>query len=347
MVATFSLTGCKEEVAEEEVAAEEAVVEEVEEWTKTIGYKKEPPYTIGLSTEFMGESWVEIYVAEMKEEIAMYGDDIAEFVHVDSAADIPTQIANMEDFISMGLDVIIMSPTSPTAVIPVLEKAYDAGIVTIVSCNTVETDKYTTQITVDQIQFGIQSAQWLVDELGGKGTILALRGIPGHPSDFERWSGAASVFEQYPDIEVYTDYGHWSYDKAKEVSKAMIAAYPDFDGIWTMGGQMSNAFVDTLVEAGYDPGDYPHGSEDSNGYCKKALEYGIRTFVSSDPVWQGRLVVRAAMDALRGMQILHTVKIPSLGFGPEEVERLTKKDLSDLVWLSSTLSDEELREMFK
>lgn len=369
------LIGCKEEAAEEEVVeevTEEAPAEETTEaqaeqeeswrpegveyewqpveldrWTITTSYIKDPPYTFALSTGFMGESWMETYVAELTEEVEMYGDDIAEFIHVDAAGDIPTQIANIEDLISIGVDAIIIDPLSPTACVPVVEKAFDAGIVTIVNKNGIDTNKYTAFQNNDEVQFGAQSAQWLVDQLDGKGVVLVLRGVPGYGCDIERYAGAASVFSQYPDIEVFEEYGYWSYDKSKEVSKALIAAHPEFDGIWTMGGQMSNAFVDTLLEADYNPADYPHGSEEQNGYCKKALEYGISTFVSAKPVWQGRLAVRAAMDALRGIPVEHTIMVPSPGYGPEEIEKLTRTDLPDLVWLSTTLSDEKLNELFK
>lgn len=320
---------------------------ELNKWVDTTKYRKDPPYTIGLSTGWMTDSWMEIYKTEIDEEVNMYGDMIKEFIHVDSGSDIPTQIANIEDLIARGVDGIIIDALSPTALVPVVEKAYKAGIVTVLSKNGINTENYTAFVNGDNVQWGAQSAQWLVDQLGGKGVILALRGVSGYGVDIERWAGADSVFSKYPDITIYSDYGQWSYDKAKEVSKALIAAHPKFDGIWTMGGQMDHGFIDTLVEAGLNPADYYNGSEDENGYCKLALKYGIKTFVSSFPVWQGRLCVRDIMDALRGVPIIKTTMLPCPGFGPDEIAKLTKQNLSDKSWLSSTLSEEQLNELLK
>ncbi|MBA7625996.1 hypothetical protein ES703_33430 [subsurface metagenome] len=366
----FSVIGCKEkeEAVVEEAAEEEAVVEEAAEdeavkelreaveyqwqpaeldkWTITTSYKKDPPYTIALSTNHMAVTWMEIYKAEMEEELEQYGNDIAEFIHVDAGGDIPTQIANIEDLISRKVDAIIIDPASPTALVPVVEKAFNAGIVTIVNKSGIATTNYTAFQNNDEVQFGQEGAQWLVDQLDGKGIVLGLRGIPGYGVEIERWTGGQLVFSQYPDIELYAEYAEWSYDKAKEVSKALIAAHPDFVGIWSEGGQMSRAMVDTLIEAGLDPADYPHAAEDDNGFCKLALEYGINACATGKPVWLSRLAVRAALDALRGVTVEKFVMVPSPFYGPDELASIVNPEVSDLSWLTTTLSDEEINAMF-
>jgi len=320
---------------------------EPDKWNITTSYKKDPPYTIALSTNHMAVTWMDIYKAEMVDELEGYGDAIKEFIHVDAGGDIPAQIANIEDLISRKVDAIIIDPASPTALVPAVEKAYDAGIVTIVNKSGINTDKYTAFQNNDEVQFGQLGAQWLVDQLGGKGIVLGLRGIPGYGVEIERWTGGQSVFSQNPDIELYAEYAEWSYDKAKEVSKALIAAHPDFVGIWSEGGQMSRAMVDALVEAGLNPADYPHASEDDNGYCKQVLKYGINSCATGKPVWLSRLAVRAAMDALRGVYVQKYVVVPSPFYGPDDIASIVNPEVSDLSWLTTTLSDEEINEMFK
>lgn len=342
-----------EQVSDEVKELQEAVgyrwqPAELDEWNvETLSYKKSPPYTIALSTNHMGVTWMEIYKAEMEDELAMYGDDIAEFIHVDAGGDIPTQIANIEDLISRKVDAIIIDPASPTALVPVTEKAFNAGIVTIVSKSGINTTNYTAFQNNDEVQFGQSGAQWLADQLGGKGVVLGLRGIPGYGVEIERWTGGQSVFKNYPDIKLYAEYANWSYDKAKEVSKALIAAHPDFVGIWSEGGQMSRAMVDALVEADLNPADYPHASEDDNGYCKQVLKYGIPSCATGKPVWLSRLAVRSALDALRGMYIEKYVMVPSPFYGPDDFEKIVNPNLSDLSWLTTTLPDEQINKMFK
>ena len=124
-------------------------------WVVTLStYKKDPPWTIALSTNHMAVTWMDIYKAEMVDELNMYGDKIKEFIHVDAGGDAPTQIANIEDLISRKVDAIIIDPASPTAIAPVVEKAYNAGIVTIVSKSGIGTTKYTAFQNNDEVQFG-------------------------------------------------------------------------------------------------------------------------------------------------------------------------------------------------
>lgn len=347
-----TITVAVADVSEDVEALQEAVgynwqPAELDKWNiDTLDYKKDPPYTIALSTNHMGVTWMEIYKAEMEAELAMYGDDIAEFIHVDAGGDIPTQIANIQDLISRRVDAIIIDPASPTALAPVVERAYNAGIVTIVNKSGINTTNYTAFQNNDEVQFGRSGAEWLVEHIGGEGIVLALRGIPGYGVEIERWTGGQSVFEKYPDIRVYAEYAEWSYDKAKEVSKALITAHPDFVGVWSQGGQMSRAMVDAMLEAGLDPADYPHASEDDNGFCKQVLEYEIPACATGKPVWLSRLAVRSALDALRGMYIEKHVMVPSPFYGPDDFEKIVNPDLSDLSWLTTTLPDEVINEMF-
>jgi ABC-type sugar transport system, periplasmic component len=316
-------------------------------WVVTTSYKKDPPYTIALSTNHMAVTWMDIYKAEMVDELKGYGDKIKEFIHVDAGGDAPTQIANIEDLISRKVDAIIIDPASPTAIAPVVEKAYAAGIVTIVSKSGIATTKYTAFQNNDEVQFGASGAQWLVDQLGGKpGVVLGLRGIAGYGVDIERWTGAQSVFSKHPEIQVFAEYADWSYDKAKEVSKALLAAHPDFVGIYSEGGQMSRAMVDAMVEAGLDPAKYPQASEDDNGFCKQVIKYNLNACASGKPVWLSRLAVRAALDALRGITIEKYVMVPSPFYGPEDIKKIAKPNVSDLSWLTTTLSDAEINAMF-
>ena len=317
-------------------------------WVVTLStYKKDPPWTIALSTNHMAVTWMDIYKAEMVDELNMYGDKIKQFIHVDAGGDAPTQIANIEDLISKKVDAIIIDPASPTAIAPVVEKAYAAGIVTIVSKSGIATDKYTAFQNNDEIQFGALGAQWLVDQMGGKGgVVLGLRGIAGYGVDIERWTGAQSVFSKHPEIQLFAEYADWSYDKAKEVSKALIAAHPDFVAIYSEGGQMSRAMVDAMVEAGLDPAKYPQASEDDNGFCKQVMKYNINACATGKPVWLGRLAARAALDALRGMTIEKYVMVPSPFYVPADIAKIAKPNVSDLSWLTTTLSDAEINAMF-
>ena len=84
------------------------------------------------------------------------------------------------------------------------------------------------------IPAGVKSGEWAVEQLGGKGKVLILRGAPGVVSD-ERGGGFISVVEQHPDIEIvmgpYTDFDR---AKAYDAAQNMLAAHPDINLIYGM-----------------------------------------------------------------------------------------------------------------
>jgi len=133
MVASFSMIGCKteaedeetEEAVEEEVAeeaveeevAEEAVEEEVAEEAKQI--------TVGwVCWDYTSEIWGEIKTGCE----TLSADRGWEFIPTTNDNDNSKMVAAFENFITMGVDGILVSMYDPQAVAEVTLKAKDAGI---------------------------------------------------------------------------------------------------------------------------------------------------------------------------------------------------------------------------
>ena len=64
------------------------------------------------------------------------------------------QVADVENFISQGVDVLIVSPKELAGLTPVVEKAIDAGIPVIVLDRNVNTDRITQFIGGDNVVIG-------------------------------------------------------------------------------------------------------------------------------------------------------------------------------------------------
>ena len=255
-------------------------------------------FTIGSSNISVANTWRVQMVEEAKYEASLH-PQIAELVVTDAGGSVNKQISDIEDLMARGVDALVVAPGSETALNPVLERVYDAGIPVVIFDADASPARYTTKIIADERYFGEVGAEFLADAMGGKGKIIGMRGIAGHAADTDRWEAANEVFARYPDIEVVDSaFADWAYDKGKQVCETLIAAHPDINGIWSSGGAMTQGCAEVLVESGLPL--IPMSGEGNNGFLKAWKELGFPSVSPISPTFMGAQGVVAALRALEG-----------------------------------------------
>ena len=314
-------------------------------------YKKDPPYKIGYITSWRGNPWQEVNIAEFKREVER-SPLITDYVHMDSAGSVDTEISNLRDMFTMWkagkLDAIIVDPLDAMALADTVAEIYDAGCPIITFNNAVNTTKYNCYVGNDPWTFGTLSAEWLAKELGYKGRILFFRGLKGYPIDLGRSGGGLSVFEKYPDIKVVAiEYADWSYDKAKKKFISMVAAHPKFDAIYSVGGQMSNAITDAMLELGMDPSKYLHASEDQNGFMQKCIKHNIKAYASCHPSICSAISVVLIEMLLQGYPVPKMYFYPTPGIPSERFKDYVRPKAPEGIFVFTPLSDKLLNKIIK
>jgi len=314
-------------------------------------YKKAPPYKIGFITGWRGNPWQEVNIQEFKREVER-SPLITEYVHMDCAGSVDTEISNLRDMFTMykagKLDGIIVDPLDPMALVDTIDEIYDAGCPIILFNDAANTTKYNCYIGNDPWTFGTLSAEWLAKELNYKGKILFFRGLKGYPIDIGRSGGGLHIFEKYPDIKIAAiEYADWSYDKAKKKFIDMVAAHPIFDGIYSVGGQMSNAITDAMIELGMDPSKYPHASEDQNGFMQKCIQYNIKAFASCHPSICSAISVVMIEMLLQGYPVPKMYFYPTPGIPSEKFKVHVRPDAPEGIFVFTPLPDKVLNEIIK
>ena len=218
--------------AKEESKAAETQAAQAAEAAAKVENKTGEKIRVGYDIYYLGNSWsVQLYQEFKWNAENLYKDDL-EVTYVQSDNEVSKQIANLEDLIAQEVDVIITTPCDTTAINSTLEEAMDAGIKVVLLCAAVDGDSYDTLVTVDEKDFGATGAQWLADQIGGKGNIVVLNGISGFSTNTLRYEGAQSVFEKYPDIKILAaEDANWDYAATKTVTTDLLATYPEIDGL--------------------------------------------------------------------------------------------------------------------
>jgi len=144
-------------------------------------------WTIGMSQCNLGEPWR----VQMNADIKAAAEERPELnvVFKDAQNDTLKQRSHVEEFVSAGVDLIIISPKEAQPLTEPVAKAYEAGIPVIVLDRAVLGDKYTCFIGSDNKMIGKAAGQWIVDTLGGAGKVVELQGLMTSTPGQDRHSG--------------------------------------------------------------------------------------------------------------------------------------------------------------
>jgi ribose transport system substrate-binding protein len=143
---------------------------------KTSGGKPgKSSFTIGMSQCNLGEPWR----VEMNAQVKAAADKHTNLTVVfkDAQNDTLKQRSHVEEFVSAGVDLIIISPKEAQPLTEPVAKAMDAGVPVIVLDRRLIGDKYTCFIGADNKKIGKAAGEWIQEKLKGTGKVVELKGL--------------------------------------------------------------------------------------------------------------------------------------------------------------------------
>ncbi|MFC0509016.1 substrate-binding domain-containing protein [Micromonospora costi] len=159
----------------------------------------------------------------------------------DAAQDNSKQVADVENFLSQGINLLIISPNEAKPLTAVVKKAYDQGIPVIVLDRKVEGDAYTAFIGGDNVAIGRAAGEYYAKTLlpqGGK--VVEISGLPGSTPAAERAQGFREGIASNPKIEIVASQtAEWLREKGQSVMDAMLKANPDIDAVYSHNDPMA------------------------------------------------------------------------------------------------------------
>lgn len=208
-------------------------------------------YTIGVSQANVGEP----YRKQMDDDIRKAAAGVPQFTvnFADAQQDNAKQVADVENFLTQRIDLLIISPNEATPLTAVVKKAYDKGIPVLVLDRKVDGDAYTQWIGADNVDIGRQAGQYLADKIlpqGGK--IAEIRGLAGSTPAKERQDGFAKGIEGRGIDIVTTVDGDWLREKGQQQADAIFKAHPDIQAVYAQNDPMAEGAYLAAKAAGLD-----------------------------------------------------------------------------------------------
>ena len=212
--------------------------------------EKKDKYVIGMSQCNLGEPWR----VAMNDQIAMAAEKHPEFevIFADAAKDNSKQIEDIENFVQMGVDLIITSPNEATPLTNAVSAAYDAGIPVILLDRKIDGDKYTQFIGADNVDMGRIAGEYVADTLlpdGGK--VCEIKGLEGTSGGIDRDNGFREGIKKNDKIEIVAvNNADWLREKAITVAEEMLQTNDEIDLFLALNDPMAEGAYIAAKNAG-------------------------------------------------------------------------------------------------
>src|SRR5690554_3267094 len=229
-----------------------------------------------------------------------------------------TQIADIDYFIEEGnCDAFIISPNSTAAMTPAVERACDTGKPVVVFDRGVQTECQTTFIhPIGGFAWGIESANFLIDNLEAGDKVVALRILPGVDVLEQRWAAAEKLFGEN-DIEAVDYFTGADPAEIKKIISDELAK-GDVHGVWMDAGDGAVAAVEAFEDAGVD---YPvMTGEDELSFLRKWDATGLTGLGTVFSNFQWRTPLLAVQKIFAGEEIPKEWVLPQKSIHEDELQ---------------------------
>jgi ribose transport system substrate-binding protein len=275
--------------------------------------KQDDGVTIGFSISTLNNPFF-VTLKEGAEKAAKEAG--AELIVVDAQDDSAKQLSDVEDLIQKKVDILLINPTDSHAVSSAVESANQAGIPVITVDREAEGGETVAHIASDNVSGGKMAGEYILEQLGGKGNIVELEGIPGTSAARDRGKGFHEAVDGEPGVKVVASQpADFNRAKGLNVMENILQSHKDIQAVFAHNDEMALGALEAIKAAkkeilvvGFD------AIEDA----VKAVEKGdMAATIAQKPEEMGRIAAEVAVKAAKGEKVEK--------FYPVELELITKK----------------------
>ena len=245
------------------------------------------------------------FFAELAREAARYAALHGMSLTVSDAQDDPAlQLRQIQEQIAIAYDLLLLNPTSTDL----------SAQETVTSANPrppiITVDRELSGIDVlshiasDNTAGGRMAAAYIATNLGGKGDLLELVGIPGTSAALGRSAGFHEEIAQHPGITVsHRVFADFDRATARKVMLDFFSAQKRADAIFAHNDEMLLGAIDAARHLGVKLPPVLVGY-DALGETRRAIDAGIvSASIAQQPAEMGRLAIEAAVHYFRGEDV--------------------------------------------
>lgn len=214
------------------------------------------------------------------------------------------QVSLVENAINRGVAGLVLAPSDPEALIPVVQRAYESGIpVVIIDSALGEGGEGAFQafLSTDNCAAGEQVAKRMIDEAGTTGKVGIMSYVAGVGSEIGRVGCFTTYLQENSDLEIVGPlYSQSQMANALNQTTDMLASNPDLVGIFGANEPTAVGMGRAIEQAG-KAGQLTALGFDGNEDLQQFVRDGVLTATAVQGSFaMGEMGVQTVMDILAG-----------------------------------------------
>ncbi len=209
---------------------------------------------VGFAQDTLNQPWRNYQAVCVGEELARNGITA---VVTDGQGRAEQQIANIEDMLVQGLDLLMASPAQEGALTPVVQEAFNSGTPVVLIDRGIQGTGYTTFVHADNYAIASMVADYIAERMTERygeprGNIVVIEGVPGSTTAVERDKGFRErIAEKYPKLKIIASQpGNYRRDLSMSIMEDYLQAYDKIDAVFTHADESTMGAVYAIEAAG-------------------------------------------------------------------------------------------------
>lgn len=197
------------------------------------------PWKVGFSNSFAGNDARQDVIRAMTDQTAAYKAKglVSGLESTLSNGDVAKHNNQIDQLVHDGVAVILDLSPGKDATTRAIDAAGKAGV-PVITMDAPVVSRYAINASTANWLQSVDSAGWMIQQMGGQGTVVTVQGIKGEPGSDIWEASAACMFKQFPGIKILANiYGSWTEPVAKTEMQKVLTTNPGakIDGVWVQG----------------------------------------------------------------------------------------------------------------
>lgn len=214
------------------------------------------------------------------------------------------QVSLVENAINRGVAGLVLAPSDPEALIPVVQRAYESGIPVVIIDSALgegAEGAFQAFLSTDNCAAGEQVAKRMIDEAGTTGKVGIMSYVAGVGSEIGRVGCFTTYLQENSDLEIVGPlYSQSQMANALNQTTDMLASNPDLIGIFGANEPTAVGMGRAIEQAG-KAGQLTALGFDGNEDLQQFVRDGVLTATAVQGSFaMGEMGVQTVMDILAG-----------------------------------------------